>query len=206
MCREPVACDAVAETNTDDRLVWIDLEMTGLEVERDVIVEIACIVTDSELSALDDGIQLIVHADAEALTAMGDFVREMHTKSGLLPEIEGSDIDVAAAQKAVLDYVRSHVPTASEAPLCGNSIGTDRRFLAIYMRELDDYLHYRSIDVSSIKELCRRWYPAVYKKRPGRAEHHRALDDIRESIEELRFYRKHLFVDPTPPPTAPQPA
>jgi oligoribonuclease len=206
VCREPVACDAVAETNTDDRLVWIDLEMTGLEVERDVIVEIACIVTDSELSALDDGIQLIVHADAEALTAMGDFVREMHTKSGLLPEIEGSDIDVAAAQKAVLDYVRSHVPTASEAPLCGNSIGTDRRFLAIYMRELDDYLHYRSIDVSSIKELCRRWYPAVYKKRPGKAEHHRALDDIRESIEELRFYRKHLFVDPTPPQPPPQPA
>ena len=196
MCREPVACDAVAETNTDDRLVWIDLEMTGLEVERDVIVEIACIVTDSELNALDDGIQLIVHADAEALTAMGDFVREMHTKSGLLPEIEGSDIDVAAAQKSVLDYVRSHVPTASAAPLCGNSIGTDRRFLAIYMRELDDYLHYRSIDVSSIKELCRRWYPAVYKKRPGKAEHHRALDDIRESIEELRFYRKHLFIEP----------
>jgi oligoribonuclease len=206
VCREPVACDAVAETNTDDRLVWIDLEMTGLEVERDVIVEIACIVTDSELSALDDGIQLIVHADAEALTAMGDFVREMHTKSGLLPEIEGSDIDVAAAQKAVLDYVRAHVPTASAAPLCGNSIGTDRRFLAIYMRELDDYLHYRSIDVSSIKELCRRWYPAVYKKRPGKAEHHRALDDIRESIEELRFYRKHLFVDPTPPQPPPQPA
>jgi len=206
VCREPVACDAVAETNTDDRLVWIDLEMTGLEVERDVIVEIACIVTDSELNALDDGIQLIVHADAEALTAMGDFVREMHTKSGLLPEIEGSDIDVAAAQKAVLDYVRAHVPTASAAPLCGNSIGTDRRFLAIYMRELDDYLHYRSIDVSSIKELCRRWYPAVYKKRPGKAEHHRALDDIRESIEELRFYRKHLFVDPTPPQPPPQPA
>ena len=206
MCREPVACDAVAETNTDDRLVWIDLEMTGLEVERDVIVEIACIVTDSELNALDHGIQLIVHADAEALTAMGDFVREMHTKSGLLPEIEGSDIDVAAAQKSVLDYVRSHVPTASAAPLCGNSISTDRRFLAIYMRELDDYLHYRSIDVSSIKELCRRWYPAVYKKRPGKAEHHRALDDIRESIEELRFYRKHLFVDPTPPQPPPQPA
>jgi len=201
VCREPVACDAVAETNTDDRLVWIDLEMTGLEVERDVIVEIACIVTDSELNALDDGIQLIVHADAEALTAMGDFVREMHTKSGLLPEIEGSDIDVAAAQKSVLDYVRSHVPTASAAPLCGNSIGTDRRFLAIYMRELDDYLHYRSIDVSSLKELCRRWYPAIYRKRPGKAEHHRALADIRESIEELRFYRANLLIPPPEPPS-----
>jgi oligoribonuclease len=192
----------VAETNTDDRLVWIDLEMTGLEVERDVIVEIACIVTDSELNALDDGIQLIVHADAEALTQMGDFVREMHTKSGLLPEIAGSDIDVAAAQKAVLEYVRAHVPTASSAPLCGNSIGTDRRFLSTYMRELDDYLHYRSIDVSSLKELCRRWYPAVYKKRPNKGERHRALDDIRESIEELRFYREHLFRDPTPPEPA----
>ena len=186
----------VAEANADDRLVWIDLEMTGLEVERDVIVEIACIVTDSELNALDDGIQLIVHADAEALTKMGDFVREMHTKSGLLPEIESSDVNVAAAQKAVLDYIKAHVPTPSSAPLCGNSIGTDRRFLSIYMRELDDYLHYRSVDVSSLKELCRRWYPAVYKKRPSKAEHHRALDDIRESIEELRFYRTNLFIQP----------
>jgi oligoribonuclease len=192
----------VAEVNADDRLVWIDLEMTGLEVDRDVIVEIACIVTDSELNALDDGIQLIVHADAEALTQMGDFVREMHTKSGLLPDIASSDIDVPAAQKAVLEYIRVHVPTASSAPLCGNSIGTDRRFLATYMRELDDYLHYRSIDVSSLKELCRRWYPAVYKKRPGKAEHHRALDDIRESIEELRFYRENLF-RPVEQPTTP---
>jgi len=186
----------VADANADDRLVWIDLEMTGLEVERDVIVEIACIVTDAELAEIDDGIQLVVHADAETLAKMGDFVREMHTKSGLLPEIERSDIDVATAQKAVLEYIRAHVPTASSSPLCGNSIGTDRRFLAAYMRELDDYLHYRSIDVSSLKELCRRWYPAVYKKRPGKAEHHRALDDIRESIAELRFYRENLFVQP----------
>jgi len=188
----------VADANADDRLVWIDLEMTGLEVERDVIVEIACIVTDAELAEIDDGIQLVVHADADTLAKMGDFVREMHTKSGLLPEIERSDIDVATAQKAVLGYIRAHVPTASSSPLCGNSIGTDRRFLAAYMRELDDYLHYRSIDVSSLKELCRRWYPAVYKKRPGKAEHHRALDDIRESIAELRFYRENLFVQPTP--------
>ena len=185
----------VAEANTDDPLVWIDLEMTGLEVERDVIVEIACIVTDAELAAVDDGIELIVHADAPTLAQMGDFVRGMHTKSGLLAKIEQSDIDVATAQKAVLEYIRTHVPNASSAPLCGNSIGTDRRFLAAYMRELDDYLHYRSIDVSSLKELCRRWYPAVYKKRPNKSEHHRALDDIRESIEELRFYREHLFID-----------
>ena len=181
---------------SDDRLVWVDLEMTGLDVEHDVIVEIACIVTDASLEALDDGIQLVVHADADTLARMGDFVREMHTKSGLLPKIEQSEIDVAAAQKAVLEYVRGHVPTAGAAPLCGNSIGTDRRFLSAYMRELDDYLHYRSIDVSSLKELCRRWYPAVYKKRPNKAENHRALDDIRESIEELRFYREHLFIEP----------
>jgi oligoribonuclease len=194
----------VAETNVDDPLVWIDLEMTGLEVGRDVIVEIACIVTDAELDTLDDGVELIVHADADALARMGDFVREMHTKSGLLPKIEQSEIDVAAAQQAVLEYVKAHVSAPGSAPLCGNSIGTDRRFLAAYMRELDEYLHYRSIDVSSLKELCRRWYPAVYKKRPNKSEHHRALDDIRESIEELRFYRTHLFV-PTDPPQ-PQPA
>lgn len=183
----------VDDANPDDRLVWIDLEMTGLEIDRDVIVEIACIVTDAELVALDDGIQLIVHADANSLAQMGDYVREMHTKSGLLPEIERSNVSVAAAQQAVLDYVRGHVKTASSAPLCGNSIGTDRRFLATYMRELDDYLHYRSIDVSSLKELCKRWYPAIYRKRPGKVEHHRALDDIRESIEELRFYRANLL-------------
>lgn len=186
----------VAETNTDAPLVWIDLEMTGLEVERDVIVEIACIVTDADLNALDDGIELIVHAEPESLKQMGDFVREMHTKSGLLPKIEQSEISVADAQKATLEYVRVHVPAATSAPLCGNSIGTDRRFLAAHMRELDDYLHYRSIDVSSIKELCRRWYPAVYKRRPNKSEHHRALDDIRESIEELRFYRESLFREP----------
>jgi oligoribonuclease len=186
----------VADANADNRLVWIDLEMTGLEVERDVIVEIACIVTDAELAALDDGIQLIVHADAEQLAQMGDYVREMHTKSGLLPEIERSDIDVAAAQQAVLSYVRSHVKAPRSVPLCGNSIGTDRRFLARDMPELDEYLHYRSIDVSSLKELCKRWYPEVYRKRPGKAEHHRALDDIRESIEELRFYREHMLRAP----------
>lgn len=186
----------VADTNADDPLVWIDLEMTGLDFERDVIVEIACIVTDAQLAAPDDGIQLVVHADAEALARMGDFVREMHTKSGLLPEIERSEVTVAAAQQAVLDYIRTHVKTAGSVPLCGNSIGTDRRFLARDMRELDDFLHYRSIDVSSLKELCKRWYPALYRKRPGKAEHHRALDDIRESIEELRFYREHMFRPP----------
>jgi len=186
---------------SDDRLVWVDLEMTGLDVEHDVIVEIACIVTDASLEALDDGIQLVVHADADTLARMGDFVREMHTKSGLLPEISASSVDVAAAQAATLEYVKQHVPAASTAPLCGNSIGTDRRFLARYMTDFDEYLHYRSIDVSSLKELCRRWYPAIYRKRPGKAEHHRALADIRESIEELRFYRANLLIPP-PEPTS----
>ena len=186
---------------SDDRLVWVDLEMTGLDVEHDVIVEIACIVTDASLEALDDGIQLVVHADADTLARMGDFVREMHTKSGLLPEISASSVDVAAAQAATLEYVKQHVPAASTAPLCGNSIGTDRRFLSRYMTDFDEYLHYRSIDVSSLKELCRRWYPAIYRKRPGKAEHHRALADIRESIEELRFYRANLLIPP-PEPTS----
>jgi oligoribonuclease len=176
--------------------------MTGLDVEHDVIVEIACVVTDASLDALDDGIQLVVHADAGALARMGDFVRDMHTKSGLLPEIERSPVDVAAAQAAALEYVKQHVPAASTAPLCGNSIGTDRRFLARYMADLDEYLHYRSIDVSSLKELCRRWYPEIYRKRPGKAEHHRALADIRESIEELRFYRANLLIPPPEPPTS----
>jgi len=168
--------------------------MTGLEVEKHVIVEIACIVTDSELVTLDDGVDVVIHASADELAHMDDFVRKMHTKSGLVPLIEASPVTVPAAQERVLEYVRSYVPEPNSAPLCGNSIGVDRRFLDQYMRELDGYLHYRSIDVSSLKELCRRWYPAIYRKRPGKAEHHRALDDIRESIEELRFYRETLFI------------
>jgi oligoribonuclease len=201
----PATARSSGPSSDDDRLVWVDLEMTGLDVDTDVIVEIACIVTDSNLEALDDGIQLVVHADADDRARMSDFVREMHRKSGLLPEIEKSPIDVAAAQDATLAYVKGHVRTPSTAPLCGNSIGTDRRFLAKYMRDLDEYLHYRSIDVSSLKELCRRWYPALYRKRPGKAEHHRALDDIRESIEELRYYRQAMFIPPdgaAPPPPA----
>jgi oligoribonuclease len=180
----------------DEPLVWIDLEMTGLDVEQHVIVEIACVVTDGNLVALDDGLDLVVHAGEDALAHMDDFVRNMHTKSGLLPLIESSGVSLEDAQAQVLAYVKSYVPAAGVAPLCGNSIGVDRRFLDRYMRELDGYLHYRSIDVSSLKELARRWYPAIYKKRPGKAEHHRALDDIRESVEELRYYREQLFVPP----------
>jgi oligoribonuclease len=183
----------------DDHLVWLDLEMTGLDVERDTIVEIACIVTDSQLNALDDGIDIVVHQDADALARMDDFVRRMHTKSGLLPLIGASDVSVAEAERRTLEYVRKHVSTAGTAPLCGNSIGTDRRFLDRYMNQLENFLHYRSIDVSSLKELCRRWFPEVYSKRPGKVEQHRALDDIKESIEELRFYRDELFRSPPTP-------
>lgn len=188
----------------DDHLVWLDLEMTGLDVERDTIIEIACIVTDSGLGPLDDGIDLVVHQDAEVLARMDDFVRRMHTKSGLLPLIGASDISLAEAQARTLEYVRKHVPTPGTAPLCGNSIGTDRRFLDRYMNELENFLHYRSIDVSSLKELCRRWYPDIYAKRPGKAEQHRALDDVKESIEELRFYRDELF-RASPATAAPSP-
>jgi oligoribonuclease len=183
----------------EDRLVWIDLEMTGLDAEHDVIVEIACIVTDSNLVALDDGIQLVVHQDEATLARMDDFVRTMHTKSGLLDEIATAPSDTAKAEKDVLAYVQQHVSLPRAAPMCGNSIGMDRRFLAKYMPELDNYVHYRSVDVSSFKELARRWYPAIYRKRPGKAEAHRALGDIQESIEELRYYRDAVFV-PLPGP------
>jgi oligoribonuclease len=175
-----------------DRLVWLDLEMTGLDVDRHVIVEIAALVTNDDLEPIDDGIDLIVHQPPSALAEMDDFVRAMHTKSGLLPAIGASTLSLADAGAQVLEYVRAHV-TEGASPLCGNSIGVDRRFLDRQLPELDRYLHYRSIDVSSFKELCRRWYPAVYKARPGKAEAHRALADVLESIAELRYYREHLL-------------
>lgn len=177
----------------DDRLVWIDLEMTGLDVERHRIVEIAVVVTDAQLELLDDGLDLIVHQPPDVLAAMDDFVRKMHTKSGLLAEIERSTVTLAAAGVQALEYIAGHVPEPGTAPMCGNSIGVDRRFLHRYLPELDNYLHYRSIDVSSLKELCRRWYPEVYGKRPGKQEAHRALADIRESVAELRYYREHML-------------
>ena len=178
----------------DDRLVWLDLEMTGLDVSRHVIVEIAVLVTNDQLEPLDDGIDIVVHQPAAALAEMDDFVRTMHTKSGLLPAIEASPVTLADAGAQALEYVRSHVPEAMTAPLCGNSIGVDRRFLDHQLPELDQYLHYRSIDVSSFKELCRRWYPEIYKKRPSKTESHRALADIKESIAELRYYREHMLL------------
>ncbi len=185
----------------DDRLVWLDLEMTGLDLDRHRIVEIAVLVTNAQLEALDDGIDIVVHQPAEVLEAMDDFVRAMHTKSALLPEIEASTVTLAAAGHDALAYVRGHVGEAGVAPLCGNSIGVDRRFLDRYLPDFDRYVHYRSVDVSSLKELCRRWYPEVYKHRPGKAEAHRALADVRESIAELRYYREHML---RPPETKPE--
>ena len=182
-----------------DPLVWIDLEMTGLEVNRHTIVEIAVLITDSELEIVDEGLDLVVHQPPAALAEMDDYVRKMHTRSALLPAIEASTLSLEAAGVQVLEYLARHVPKPGTAPLCGNSIGVDRRFLDQYLPLVDQYLHYRSIDVSSFKELCRRWYPEVYKGRPDKAESHRALDDIRESIEEMRYYRSAMLREP---PTA----
>lgn len=188
----PSAAD-VPRTAPDDPLVWVDLEMTGLDPDRHVIVEIACVVTGSDLTVRDGGIDVVCGAGPDALAAMDDVVRAMHTKSGLLGAIEATTTSVAEAGARALDYVRGHVPEAGQAPLCGNSIGTDRRFLARYLPEFDSFLHYRSVDVSSVKELCRRWYPEAYRRRPAKSETHRALDDILESIAELRYYREAVF-------------
>jgi oligoribonuclease len=181
-----------------DRLVWIDCEMTGLDLTRDALVEIACIVTDGQLNAVDDGIDVLIKPPAEALDGMPEVVREMHTSSGLLAELPGGQT-LAEAQDLVLGYIRQHVPESRKVPLCGNSIATDRVFLARDMPELDDYLHYRMVDVSSIKELARRWFPRAYFASPEKHGGHRALADIRESIRELRYYREAVFV-PQPGP------
>ncbi len=181
-----------------DRLVWIDCEMTGLDLTRDALVEIACIVTDGNLKVLDQGIDVIIKPPPEALDTMPDVVREMHTTSGLLAELP-SGVTLAEAQDQVLSYIRQHVPEPKKAPLCGNSIATDRSFLARDMPELDDYLHYRMVDVSSVKELARRWYPRVYFASPPKHGGHRALADILESVKELRYYREAIFV-PQPGP------
>ena len=182
----------------NDRLVWIDCEMTGLDIERDALVEIACLVTDGELNLLDEGVDLIIKPPAESLETMPDVVREMHTASGLLDELSGG-IGVTEAAELVLDYVRGHVKEPRKVPLCGNSIATDRWFIARDMPELDAYLHYRMVDVSSIKELARRWFPRAYFASPAKHGGHRALADIRESVQELRYYREVVFV-PQPGP------
>src|SRR5579862_4473244 len=172
--------------------------MTGLDIERDALVEIACLVTDGQLTLLDEGVDVIIKPPAEALETMPEVVREMHTTSGLLAELS-SGITVAEAQDIVLGYVRGHVGEPKKAPLCGNSIATDRWFIARDMPELDSYLNYRMVDVSSIKELARRWYPRTYFASPLKHGGHRALADIRESVQELRYYREAVFV-PQPGP------
>jgi oligoribonuclease len=176
--------------------------MTGLDLKADRLVEIAVLVTDADLNILGDGIDVVIHAEDAVLSSMIPVVTEMHTRSGLIEEVRASAIDVAAAEELVLDYIRTHVKQAKTAPLAGNSIATDRGFIARDMPKLDDYLHYRMIDVSSIKELCRRWYPRIYFGQPEKGLAHRALADIHESIRELKYYRRTAFVTPPGPATS----
>ena len=178
-------------------LVWMDLEMTGLDHTVDTIVEIATLITDDDLEIIAEGPDIVIHQPADVLDAMNDVVTKMHTESGLLEEIRSSDVDLATAGARTLEFLREHCPQAGTVPLCGNSIGTDRRFLARYLPDIENHLHYRSVDVSSIKELARRWNPDVLAQRRWKANNHRALDDIRESVAELRLYRDLLFRDST---------
>jgi len=180
-------------------LVWIDCEMTGLDPAKDVLVEVAVVVTDSDLTVLDDGLDLLIATDPEKLAGMEDIVRDMHTTSGLLDALATATMTLEEAEQQVLDYVKRFVPERRKAPLCGNSIATDRSFLNRYMPTLDDHLHYRMVDVSSIKELARRWYPRAYFNSPAKTGGHRALADIIDSINELRYYREAVFV-PAPGP------
>ncbi len=182
-----------------DLLVWVDCEMTGLDLGKDKLIEVAALVTDPNLKVLGDGVDLVIHADDAALDAMPEIVRDMHAKSGLTDEVRRSVVTMAEAEEAVLAYVKEFVPNPRTAPLCGNSIATDRGFLARDMPAFDSYLHYRMIDVSSIKELARRWYPRVYFGQPAKGLAHRALADIKESIRELEYYRRTVFV-PLPGP------
>jgi oligoribonuclease len=184
-----------------DRLVWIDCEMTGLDLARDALIEIAVLVTDGDLNVLGDGVDVVIHADEPALAGMPDIVREMHAHSGLTEAVRASTVTVPEAEQLVLEYVRQYVPEPRTAPLAGNSIATDRGFLSRDMPELDAHLHYRMVDVSSIKELCRRWFPRVFYAKPEKGLAHRALADIEESIRELKYYRRTLFVPP-PGPTS----
>jgi oligoribonuclease len=182
----------------NDRLVWIDCEMTGLDLHRDALIEIAVLVTDGELNIIDEGVDVVIKPPESALTQMSDVVREMHVTSGLLKALPDG-VALADAEAQVMRYVRTHVPDPKKAPLCGNSIATDRSFLARDMPSLDAHLHYRMVDVSSIKELARRWYPRAYFASPEKQGGHRALADITESIRELRYYRSAIFVEPPGP-------
>lgn len=176
--------------------------MTGLDLGTDKLIEIAVLVTDAELNVLGDGVDVVIHAPDEAMSAMSKVVTDMHTRSGLINEVAASTVDVATAEQMVLDYIRQHVKQPGTAPLAGNSIATDRSFITRDMPALDAFLHYRMIDVSSIKELCRRWYPRIYFGKPAKGLAHRALADIHESIQELRYYRRTAFVAPPGPSTS----
>ncbi|HET8929191.1 MAG TPA: oligoribonuclease [Acidimicrobiales bacterium] len=180
-------------------LAWMDLEMTGLDPEHNVIVEIATLITDDDLEIIAEGPDLVIHATDEELAKMDDVVVKMHAKSGLTEQIRASTLSLADAGAQTLAFLKAHIDEARTVPLCGNSIGTDRRFLLRWLPEIEEFLHYRSVDVSSIKELARRWYPDELAQVPAKQGAHRALDDIRESIEELRQYRRLLFKDPTDP-------
>ena len=186
------------QTAKIDRLVWVDCEMTGLDTSRHVLVEIAVVVTDADLKPLDEGIDIVIHASEAELAEMDEVVVKMHGSSGLTDEIRASSVTVAEAERQVVDYIKRFVEVAGAAPLCGNSIASDRKFIAKYMPELDSYLHYRMIDVSSIKELTRRWYPRVYSGQPAKGMQHRALADILESVRELDYYRRAAFVAEAP--------
>jgi oligoribonuclease len=184
-----------------DALVWIDCEMTGLDANTDVLVEIAVVVTDADLTLLDDGLDIVIATDPAKLEGMDEVVQEMHTSSGLLTAIGEATTTLEQAEQQVLEYVKRWVPDRRKAPLCGNSIATDRTFIARYMPTLDDHLHYRMVDVSSIKELARRWYPKAYYNAPAKHGGHRALADIVESVTELRYYRAAILVAPPGPDT-----
>jgi len=184
-----------------DHLVWIDCEMTGLDLGKDALIEIAALVTDGNLKVLGEGVDVVIHAEDAALDGMPDVVRAMHAKSGLTEEVRRSTVTMADAERQVLDYVRRYVPDPNSAPLAGNSIATDRGFIARDMPTLDTHLHYRMVDVSSIKELCRRWYPRIYYAQPEKGLAHRALADVQESIRELEYYRRTAFVTQPGPTT-----
>jgi oligoribonuclease len=187
----------------NDKLVWIDCEMTGLDLGKDALIEIAALVTDAELNVLGDGVDIVIHASDDVLASMPEVVMEMHAKSGLTEEVRASAVSLEEAEAAVLAYIKEWVPDPRTAPLAGNSIATDRGFIARDMPALDAHLHYRMVDVSSIKELCRRWYPRIYYAQPDKGLTHRALADIKESIRELRYYRGTAFV-PQPGPSSDQ--
>ena len=191
------AADRLCGVN--DLLVWVDCEMTGLDLGHDVLIEVAALVTDPQLNVLGDGVDVVIHAEEPLLGGMVEIVREMHDKSGLTDAVRASAVTVAEAEDMVMEYVASFVKEPRTAPLCGNSIATDRGFLARHMPRFDEYLHYRMIDVSSIKELCRRWFPRAYFGQPPKGLAHRALADIHESIRELEYYRRTVFVAPPGP-------